>query len=180
MSSANSPQGVHSTEVPQHRPVNPAVSFLTLKPMASAGVRDIGLLVLRIFTLLLVFHGVHKAQGYDGFLTSLEKNDVGSVAPQVFGVLVVAGQILLPIFMFIGLFTRWCGLLQVVLFLFIIGAVNIPNGGWMSEHGGFAFESSLLFLVMGVVLFMTGPGRLSVDHKLNRSEGRGNSGPVAV
>lgn len=150
---------------------NPIVNFLTLRPLASGGVRDMGLLVLRVCSLMLVPHGVKKLDDYEGFVGMLSKNPVGSVAPDLFGFMVVAGEILLPIFLFLGLYTRWCGLLQVTMFAFIIGAVDVPNKGWFSEHGGFVFEPAMLFLLMGLALFFFGAGRFSADHALNRSEG---------
>lgn len=150
---------------------NALLGFLTLSGSARPSVRDLGLFVLRLAMVLLFFHGLHKAQGYSGFIDSLRANSVGKIAPELFGFLVVAGQLLLGFFLLLGLFTRWCGLLLAILFGFIIGAVNIPAAGWMNaKTGGVSFESALFYFVPGLVLFFTGPGRWSLDHMLTKRE----------
>lgn len=164
------PRTVDRDVVVDRRGPSGLIKFLTLSGFANLGIRDLGLLVLRLGTLPLIFHGVHKLQGYSGFLGTLRGNSVGSIAPELFGIMVVAGQILLPIFIALGLFTRWCGLLLAILFAFIIGAVNIPSNGLWAKFGGFSFDSSLYYLIPGLALFFLGAGRLSADHALNKVE----------
>lgn len=149
------------------------IDFLTLANFANLNVRDIGLLVLRIGTLPLIMHGWAKLTNFEGFAGGAMANiGLTSIAPTFFAFLVVAGQILLPIFIMAGLFTRWSGLLQAVLFFFIIVMVNIPGGMW-SEHGGFSFDSSLYYFFPGLALFFLGAGRISIDHMLNKVEDLG-------
>lgn len=163
-----------------HRP-NGLIRFLTLSSFANLGMRDIGLLVLRIGSLALMMHGLSKLSHYSGFIGMLKGNPVGSVAPDLFGFMVVAGQILLPIFLLLGLFTRWCGLLMAILFAFIIFAVNIPAKGMFdAKQGGFTFDASLFYLVPGLALFFLGAGRISVDHMLNKVEDLWHRGVDAV
>ena len=148
---------------------NPLVRFLTLDFMNKPELVDAGLLVLRLFMLLLFFHGYAKATGYSGFVGMMSEAPVGSIAPALFGFLVVAGQLLLGFGLAVGLMTRICAFLMALMFLFIIVLFNIP-GGWIGEHGGIAFESSLYYFVPGIVLFLTGPGRYSLDHILSRKK----------
>lgn len=146
---------------------NPVVRFLTLDFMEKSSLLDLGLLVLRVFMVLLFFHGLAKATGYAGFMETMSNAPVGSLAPALFAFMVVAGQLLLGFGLAVGLMTRICAALMALMFAFIIILFNIP-GGWMGEHGGIAFESSLYYFVPGITLFLTGPGRLSLDYLLSR------------
>ena len=146
---------------------NPLVRFITLDFMENPALKDAGLLVLRLGMLLLFFHGWAKATGYSGFVGMMSEAPVGSIAPALFGFMVVAGQLLLGFGLAFGLMTRICAFLMALMFVFIIVLFNIP-GGWIGEHGGIAFESSLYYFVPGVTLFLTGPGRYSLDYLLSR------------
>lgn len=155
----------HETTTGRSR--NPLVRFITLDFMNKPELVDAGLLVLRLAMVLLFFHGYAKATGYAGFVEMMSNAPVGSIAPALFGFMVVAGQLLLGFGIAVGLMTRICAFLMALMFVFIIVLFNIP-GGWIGEHGGIAFESSLYYFVPGIVLFLTGPGRYSLDHLLSR------------
>lgn len=158
-----------TTTVTEAKSANPIVRFITLDKFDTWTMNDIGLFILRAFSILIIFHGIHKASGYSGFVAGLESNPVGGIAPGLFGFLVVAGQLLLGIGLLLGLATRWCAFFLALMFTFIILVVNIPNGGIISEqHGGIAFESSLFYFVTGLALIFTGAGRFSLDHILKR------------
>lgn len=146
---------------------SPLVRLITLDVLDVPVLKDAGLLVLRLAMLLLFFHGYAKATGYSGFVGMMSEAPVGSLAPALFGFMVVAGQLLLGFGLAVGLMTRICAILMALMFAFIIVLFNIP-GGWFGEHGGIAFESSLYYFIPGLVLFLTGPGRFSLDHLLSR------------
>ena len=119
--------------------------FVTLDYLDSESMRILGLLILRLGTLAIFLHGWHKLHGYQGFVKFLGTAPVGELAPQFFGFLVVAGQLLLGIALAVGLFTRWSGLLLACMFAFIILAVNIPTNGLIGEQSGLSFEPSLFY-----------------------------------
>lgn len=156
----------HSTSA---SPTSAWKKFITLGPVDGSTLTSIGLFILRAFTLLLFLHGLHKAQGFGGFVGSMSEMPIGSAAPQLFGILVVAGQLLLGFGLFLGLGTRWCGFFLALMFAFIIAVVNIPFNGLIDpEVGGVTFESSLFYFVPGLVLMFAGPGRFSFDYLLGR------------
>lgn len=165
------------TSATDTRATNPFIRLVTLDWLNVDGARNFGILILRLFTLTLMLHGIHKATAYAGFEKFLETNVVAQVAPQLFGILVVAGQLLLGVGLAIGLGTRWCALWLAIMFGFIIFAVNIPgaiaeNGSILAPStGGIAFESSLYYFVPGLVLFFTGGGKFSVDYWLKTAFG---------
>lgn len=157
------------TDATPARSTNPLIRFITLDFMDKQSLLDAGLLVLRLSMLLLFFHGLSKATGYAGFIETMSGAPVGSLAPALFGFMVVAGQLLLGFGLAAGLMTRICAFLMALMFAFIIILFNIP-GGLFGPHGGIAFEGSLFYFVPGIVLFLTGPGRYSLDYILSRKK----------
>lgn len=167
-----------SHPIDAQRPVEPAISQPAQPAPAPVrgdlrggeahpGTLDLGLLILRIGCFSLLLHGIHKAAGFGGFLGSVESNSLGSAAPQLFAFLVVAGQILLPIAILVGLLTRLSGLLLAVMMLFISFAFTVPLAGLISpETGGLSFESSMWYWIAGFTLLCTGAGRISLDHAI--------------
>ncbi|MFJ5170624.1 DoxX family protein [Rothia terrae] len=140
--------------------------LVTLDYLNHENMRSFGLLILRLGTLAIFLHGWHKLHGYQGIVKFLGTAPVGELAPQFFGFLVVAGQLLLGIALALGIFTRWSSLWLACMFAFIILAVNIPTNGLISEQGGLSFEPVLFYFVPGLVLFFTGAGKFSLDYLL--------------
>lgn len=151
------------TAVKEKPKANIFLRILQMRVMNARSLQDFGLFLLRVASLPLMLHGWHKLMGFDGFVNgALANNPVGASAPLLIGILVVAGQLLLPVALFFGLFSRICGLLLAVMFVGIIVVFNIPAGVF-AEHGGLSFEASILYLVIGLVVFFAGPGRFSLD-----------------
>ena len=148
---------------------NPILAFFTLRPLATATMADIGLLIMRIMMLPLMLHGIHKATGFRAFSdAAMATNPISAWAPDFMTVIVILAQIILPIMIFVGLFTRWAGLFVACVFAVIIFTVNVPTGGWIGKSGGLSFESSLFYFIPAIMLFFTGAGRISVDSILQR------------
>jgi putative oxidoreductase len=124
---------------------------------------DIGLLILRVMNLVMFLHGLAKVIGYSGFRQSVAGNSFGALAPDLFAILVVAGQLALPIAIAFGLFTRIAGLLQAIMMAVIWVLFPLAGGLISSQNGGINGESAYLFVAVGLTLFFTGPGRISLD-----------------
>lgn len=153
------------------RSTSPLIRFITLDALEGRGLRDAGLLVLRLGTIFIFLHGLHKASNPEGFLGMMSDHFIGGIAPNFLGWAVILGQLLLGFGIALGLGTRWCSLLLALMFAFIIFTVNIPFNGVISpETGGLSFESSLYYFIPAIVLVLTGGGRFSVDHILGRRE----------
>lgn len=142
--------------------------FITLDYIGAGSLKDAGLLILRLATLSLFLHGWMKVQGVEGFTKYLNNVPVANLAPDFFSIVVIAGELLLGIALALGFLTRWSGLFLAGMFAFIVLAVNIPTNGIFDNHGGFSFESSLFYFVPGLVLFLTGAGKYSLDYALTR------------
>lgn len=124
---------------------------------------DIGLLILRVMNLVMFLHGWAKLTGYSGFRESVASNSFGALAPDLFAIMVVAGQLALPIAIAVGLFTRISGLLQAIMMAVIWVLFPLAAGLIDGQTGGINGESDYLFVAIGLALFFTGPGRISLD-----------------
>lgn len=126
---------------------------------------NIGLFITRLAVGgLLLFHGIAKmSHGYDfihGMLT--EKG-----LPQFLWLGVPLTEILMPILLIVGIFTRFAGLSIVILMIATIFLAHMPNAFTVSETGGLDVELNLLYLFGALSLFFTGPGKYSVYKSAN-------------
>lgn len=127
---------------------------------------DFGLLVLRVLSVVMFLHGLKKATGFSGFRETVAGHPFGALAPDLFAILVVVGQLALPIAIFVGLLTRLSGLLLAVMMGFIWVLFPLAAGLIDARTGGINGEGAFLFIVIGLTLFFTGAGRFSLDHAI--------------
>jgi len=119
---------------------------------------DIGLLIVRIaLGGIIFFHGFHKiTHGIADQFQILANNGI----PGVFIYFVYVSEVLAPVLIVLGIFTRLSSLSIFVTMIVIFYALPFPIG--MDEHGAMNIESQLYFLLLSVALFFTGPGRYAV------------------
>jgi len=116
-------------------------------------------LVMRVtLGALLVYHGTNKVfGGHSGLAQHLA--DLGWPLATVQALLASYTEFLGGIFLVVGLLTRLSAALNVGLFTVI----------FFVYHGSDAFsdkESGLIYLVMSIVVLLSGPGKVSVDNFL--------------
>ena len=120
---------------------------------------DVGVLILRI-TLggLLLLHGIHKVQ------TGLE-DQMGLLAakgiPTFFMYLVYISEIVAPVLIILGIFTRLSAASIVGTMLVVLYVAPFPLMA-MGEHGEWTIEIQMFYLFLPLALFFIGPGRFSV------------------
>lgn len=122
--------------------------------------QDFGLLILRLLSgSVLLTHGYPKfqkiMQGDLKFGNPLGLGEIPSLYLSTFA------EFLCAILVIIGLYTR----------LALIPLMINMSVAFFIVHSADAFgikELALLFLGMFIVLFLTGPGRYSVDNKLDK------------
>lgn len=142
-------------------------TFLQLRALDKESSRDIGLLVARVLSLALVLHGVNKIKNFDGTAGYFANVAIAHIAPKFFAVFTILIEILLPLLMLLGLFTRWTGIAGTIQFLFVIFAADIPAHGVIDQQtGGFTFEPSILYAALFAILALAGPGRYSLDYAM--------------
>ena len=120
---------------------------------------DFGVLILRV-TLggLLVLHGMHKIQ------TGLA-DQMGLLAakgiPTFFMYLVYVSEVLAPVLIILGVFTRLSSAAIVGTMLVVLYVAPFPLMA-MGPHGEWAIELQMFYLLVPLALIFIGPGRFSV------------------
>lgn len=126
---------------------------------------DLGLLLLRLASLPMLLHGVHKAVDMPAFTRVVDANVVGSQAPDLVAWLVMLGQVALPLLIAVGLFTRPAAFLLAAMMVAIWVLVVYLRLDYtpLGEHGELTGENALLYVGLSLPMVFTGAGRWSVD-----------------
>jgi putative oxidoreductase len=117
---------------------------------------DIGLLILRIsIGGLLFLHGAHKiSAGIEHQMQVLSNNGL----PGQLMYFVYISEVIAPILLLVGIFTRISALTIIMTMITILYVIPDPLLG-LNQHGASGIELQLLYLLVPVALFFTGPGR---------------------
>jgi putative oxidoreductase len=120
---------------------------------------DQGKLFLRvILALLLLFHGVSKLIGGVGFITGmLEKAGL----PGAFGYLVYIGEVVAPLMILFGIFTRAAALVVVINMIVALLLVHTSQFFSLNDTGGWALELQGMYLGSAIAVALLGAGRYS-------------------
>ncbi|MCM2375235.1 DoxX family protein [Aporhodopirellula aestuarii] len=119
---------------------------------------SIGLLLLRVaFGCLMMVHGIQKVMGYSE-MSSVFPDPIG-VGSQLSLIMAIGAEVGCSILLILGLGTR---LAVLPLAFTMIIALFVVHGGdpWKMK------ELAALYLTVYAVIFVTGPGELSLDQKL--------------
>lgn len=122
---------------------------------------DTGKLVLRLaLGILILLHGIDKILGGIGGIESMVV-DAGLPAFLAWGVYI--GEVLAPVLVILGLYSRIGALLIAINMVFAIALAHAHELTDLTAHGGWALELQGMFLFAAVALALTGPGRYSVN-----------------
>jgi putative oxidoreductase len=121
---------------------------------------DIGKLVLRVSVgVLMLLHGIFKLQnGVDGIGGML--GGQGLLAFLAYGVYL--GEVVGPVLVIIGLFTRVGALLMVGNMLVAFALAHMSELFSLGKMGGWALELQGMFLFGAIAIALLGAGRFSV------------------
>ena len=121
---------------------------------------DAGKLLLRLAVgLLILFHGVAKITGgIDGITGMLAKSGV----PAGVGYLVYVGEVVAPLFVILGAWTRPAALVIAINMLVAVALVHLNDLFSISKTGGYALELQALFLLSAIAIALLGAGRYSL------------------
>jgi putative oxidoreductase len=121
---------------------------------------DQGKLLLRVvLAVLLLFHGVSKLMGGIGFITGmLEKAGL----PGVFGYAVYIGEVVAPLMILFGIYTRAAALVVAVNMIVALLLVHTSQFFTLNEQGGWALELQGMYLGGAIAVALLGAGRYSV------------------
>ena len=122
----------------------------------------LGKLILRL-TLggLMLFHGVGKILN-PAMLQSIAKNltDTGLPVELSWGVYV--GEIVAPLLIILGIFSRFGGLLVVINMIFALVLAHSAQVFTLAKSGGWALELQAFYLLCGLAIAFLGSGKMAV------------------
>jgi len=132
----------------------------------ASAMSDTAKLLLRVaLGLLILLHGISKIRGGPGFvLDVVEKAGL----PDPFGYLVYVGEVLAPLLVVLGIWTRAAALVIAINMIFAILLVHTGQLLQMSPEGGWALELQGLYLVVPIAIALLGAGRYSIGGTTGR------------
>ncbi|AGG89454.1 MULTISPECIES: DoxX family protein [Rhodanobacter] len=129
---------------------------------------DLGKLVLRVVLGgLILFHGVSKLIHGPGYIIGVV---TGAGLPSMLAYGVYVGEVLAPLLLLAGWWSRVGGLIIVINMLVAIGLVHMGQLATLADTGGWALELQGMFLGTALAIMLLGAGRYS----LGGSNGRWN------
>lgn len=121
---------------------------------------DRGKLILRVLlAVLILFHGVSKLMGGIGFITGmLEKMGL----PGVLGYGVYIGEVVAPLLILIGVYTRAAALVVAINMIVALMLVHTSQIFTRNDTGGWAIELQMLYFGTAIAIALLGAGRYSL------------------
>jgi putative oxidoreductase len=118
---------------------------------------DAGKLLLRLSVgVLLLLHGIAKVIGGPADIVALVEK-VGM--PGSFGYAVYLGEVVAPLAMIIGVWTRIAALVVAANMAVAIALVHMGELFTLNQGGGWALELQGMFLLGALAVALIGPGR---------------------
>ncbi len=122
-----------------------------------------GLLLLRLsLGGMLFLHGLNKLGNIGGTVEFLGGKLASMGLPEFLAYGAFAGEVVAPLLIIVGLYTRIGALLITVHMIFAIVMVHTHQLFLLTQQGGWQLELQGFFLMSAVVLLFTGSGRFAV------------------
>lgn len=127
---------------------------------------DLGKLVLRLaLGLLVLLHGIAKLVGGIGFVSgALHKLGL----PGAIGYLVYVGEVIAPLLIVFGLWTRLAALVLAGNMVVAVLLVHTSQLFALSDTGGWELELQGMFFFAALALVLLGAGRYSIAGRAGR------------
>lgn len=127
---------------------------------------DTGKLILRLaLGLLILLHGIAKIMnGVDGILAGVTKAGL----PEAFGYLVYVGEVLAPLLVIVGFWTRAAASIIAINMIVAVYLVHVPQLFTLAKTGGWALELQGMYFFTAVAIALLGAGRYSVGGAAGR------------
>jgi putative oxidoreductase len=122
-----------------------------------------GKLILRVaLGLLILLHGIAKLMNGIGFISSTV-TAAGLPSFVAYGVYI--GEVVAPLMVIAGWYSRLGAAIIGINMLFAIGLVHRAELFQLGQSGGWALELQGIFLFAAIAVTLLGPGRFSVNQK---------------
>jgi len=124
---------------------------------------DVAKLIIRLsLGIMMLFHGVDKIRnGISGVKHLIAKAGL----PEFLAYGVYVGEVLMPIFIILGLYAR---VASIVVGFTMVFAIFLAYGGALfslGKHGAPLMELPFLYLVLSLSVFFLGSGRYALNSK---------------
>ena len=121
---------------------------------------NIGKLILRLMVGgLLLFHGLHKLQHGIGLIKSM---GVGHGLPEMLAYGVYVGEVLAPILLILGVYSRvWAGVI-VVNMLMAAWLTNFRGVLGLGAYGAWGMETVMFYLLSALAIILLGSGKYAI------------------
>ena len=124
------------------------------------GSADLGKLVLRVVLgVLILFHGVSKLIHGPGYIIGVVD---GAGLPSFLAYGAYVGEVLAPLLLLIGWWTRVGALIIAINMLVAIGLVHMGQLATLADTGGWALELQGMFFGTALAIMLLGAGRYSL------------------
>ncbi|MGJ3704839.1 DoxX family protein [Variovorax sp. AFSI2.2] len=127
---------------------------------------DTGKLVLRVaLGILILLHGIAKVggKGVDGIGGMLASHGL----PAALAYLTYVGEIVAPVLLIVGLFTRPAALIVAINMVVAIWLVHQKDLGALNGQGGWALELQGMYLFSAIAISLFGGGRFGLGGRYN-------------
>ena len=132
----------------------------------SIGTNDGGKVILRVtLGVLILFHGISKILHGAGFITGLVAK---AGLPPALGYLVYVGEVIAPLMLVFGVWTRLAALVVAINMIVAIVLVHVPQLFTLSNTGGWALELQGMYLASALAIVFLGAGKYSVGGSSGR------------
>lgn len=121
---------------------------------------DLGKLILRLsLGVMFMLHGIAKISSGPAEIVGLVAR-AGLPGPMAY--LVYVGELLAPLFLILGLWTRPAAAVIAINMLFAVGLAHMDQLGALTSSGGWALELQGMYFFSALALALIGAGRFSV------------------
>ena len=121
---------------------------------------DLGKLVIRsALAILVLLHGISKLTGGIDGISGMVTN---AGLPAVFAYGVYVGEVIAPLLVLIGLWTRAAAAVMAINMVVAVMLVHVPELAQLNKQGGWALELQGMFLFGAIAVALLGAGRYSV------------------
>ena len=133
---------------------------LVNKIESSFDYEDMGKLVLRVsFAVMMLLHGLAKVNHGTAYIEGLLVQN-GLPAFVAYGVYL--GEVIAPLMVAIGLYTRIGSGIVIGTCLFIVGLAHMDNILALGKHGQWAMEGVGVYLFAAIAVLLMGSGKYAV------------------
>jgi putative oxidoreductase len=125
---------------------------------------DLGKLIIRLsLGFMLLFHGIHKLLNISGTVGWMGQMLAAHHLPSFIAYGVFVGEIIAPLMLIVGYYSRISGLLITINMLIAIFLVHMGELFTLNGQGGWALELQGFYLLMALALVFLGGGKYGMN-----------------